>query len=195
MTELLRTLRLRDLLLLVIGSVIGSGIFLVPAGILNQVDHSVVAAALVWVFGGILSLMGALTYAELAVTTPAAGGVYVYIRDAFGPLPAFLYGWSLFLAIASGEVSALAIAFSAYLGGIIPLSTLQAKIVASAMIAVVTAVNVWGTRKSSDLQNWTTLIKALLIVGISAVLLALGRGYSGIPASLWPSSASGSLFS
>jgi APA family basic amino acid/polyamine antiporter len=194
-TELLRTLRLRDLLLLVIGSVIGSGIFLVPAGILNQVDHSVLAAALVWVFGGILSLMGALTYAELAVTTPAAGGVYVYIRDAFGPLPAFLYGWSLFLAIASGEVSALAIAFSAYLGGIIPLSTLQAKIVASAMIAVVTAVNVWGTRKSSDLQNWTTLIKALLIVGISAVLLALGRGYSGIPASLWPSSASGSLFS
>src|SRR5205823_14927419 len=107
MTELLRTLRFRDLLLLVIGAIIGSGIFLVPASILNEVDHSVLAAALVWVLGGILSLLGALTYGELAAMKPETGGLYVYIRDGFGPLAGFLYGWSLFLAIASGTVSAL----------------------------------------------------------------------------------------
>ena len=78
MPELIRTLRLRDLVLLIIGAVIGSGIFLVPAGILNQVDHSVITAALVWIFGGILCLLGALTYGELAAMKPEAGGLYVY---------------------------------------------------------------------------------------------------------------------
>ena len=127
MPELVRTLRLRDLVLLIIGSVIGSGIFLVPAGILNQVDHSVAAAALVWITGGILCLLGALTYGELAAMKPEAGGLYVYIRDSFGRLPAFLYGWSLFLAIATGSVSALAVAFSTYLGAVIPLAPWTAK--------------------------------------------------------------------
>ncbi|PYX95375.1 MAG: amino acid transporter [Acidobacteria bacterium] len=195
MPELIRTLRLRDLVLLIIGAVIGSGIFLVPAGILNQVDHSVITAALVWIFGGILCLLGALTYGELAAMKPEAGGLYVYIRDGFGPLPAFLYGWSMFLAVASGSVSALAVAFSTYLGAVIPLGPWAGKLVAIAVIAVVTAVNVWGTRRSSDLQNWTTLAKTALILGISATLLALGRGYSEIPASLWSAHPSGSLLS
>ena len=193
MPELIRTLRLRDMVLLVIGSVIGSGIFLVPGAILNQVDHSVAAAALVWIVGGILSLLGALTYGELAAMKPEAGGLYVYIRDAFGPLPAFLYGWSMLLAIGSGSVSALAVAFSTYLAAVVPLNPVAEKIVAVAMVAVVTAVNVWGTRRSSDMQNWTTLVKTLLVLGISVTLLALGRGYSAIPAALWPVAGSGSL--
>ena len=193
MAELIRTLRLRDMVLLVIGSVIGSGIFLVPGTILNQVDHSVVAAALVWVVGGILSLLGALTYGELAAMKPEAGGLYIYIRDAFGALPAFLYGWSMLLAIASGSVSALAVAFSTYLGAVVPLTPLAGKIVAVAMIAAVTAVNVLGTRRSSDVQNWTTLIKTLLVLGITVTLLALGRGYSGIPTALWPVTGSESI--
>src|SRR5438132_528514 len=130
MTELARTLRLRDLVSLVIGAIIGSGIFLGPASILNEVDHSVVAAALVWFLGGILSLLGALTYAELAAMKPEVGGLYVYIRDGFGPLAAFLYGWSLFLAIASGSVSALAVAFSAYLGAVVPMNAVVEKVVA-----------------------------------------------------------------
>jgi basic amino acid/polyamine antiporter, APA family len=195
MPELVHTLRLRDLFGLVIGAIIGSGVFLVPAGILNRVDHSVAAASLVWIAGGILSLLGALTYGELAAMKPAAGGLYVYIRDGFGPLPAFLYGWSLFLAIASGSISALAVAFSAYLGAVIPMSALTAKIVAVATIALLTAVNVWGTRQSSDLQNWTTVIKTVLLIAISAALLTLGRGFVAIPGSLWPSHLSASLFS
>ncbi len=157
MPELVRTLRLRDLLLLFIGSVIGSGIFLTPGLIFRQLDGSVGLSLLVWLVGGVLSLLGALTYAELAACNPEAGGLYCFIRDGFGRLPAFLYGWCLFLVIASGSVAALARAFSRYLSEIIPLSLLASTIVAVVMIAVVTVVNIWGTRKSAYLQNWTTL--------------------------------------
>jgi len=96
MPELVRTLRFRDLLLLFIGSVIGSGIFRTPGPILRQVGGSVSLSLLVWIVGGVLSLLGALTYAELAAANPEAGGLYCYIRDGFGRLSAFLYGWCLF---------------------------------------------------------------------------------------------------
>src|SRR5262252_6167269 len=102
MSSLLRTLRLRDILLLFIGSVIGSGIFLTPGLILKQVHGSVGLAMLVWIAGGVMSLLGALTYAELAAANPKAGGIYCYIRDGFGRLPAFLHGWCLFLVISAG---------------------------------------------------------------------------------------------
>jgi len=175
MTALVRTLRQSDLLLLFIGSVIGSGIFLTPGLILRQLNGSVAFSLLVWVVGGSLSLLGALTYAELSATNPEAGGLYCFIRDGFGRMAAFLYGWSLFLVIASGTIAALARAFTRYLAEIIPLSATGATLVSVLMIAVVTAVNVWGTRKSSDLQNWTTLVKTLLIVVLSGFLLSLGH--------------------
>jgi APA family basic amino acid/polyamine antiporter len=175
MPPLVRTLRLQDLLLLFIGSVIGSGIFLTPGLILRRADGSVGLSLLVWLFGGILSLLGALTYAELAASNPEAGGLYCYIRDGFGRAPAFLYGWSLFLVIASGTIAALARAFTRYLAEILPLSSIESQIVGVLMIAVVTAVNVWGTRKSSDLQNWTTLTKVGIVAVLSAVLLSLGH--------------------
>src|SRR5450631_262786 len=195
MPPLLRTLRLTDLLLLFIGSVIGSGIFLTPGLILQQLHGSVGFSFLVWVVGGILSLLGALTYAELAACNPEAGGLYCFIRDGFGRLPAFLYGWCLFLVIASGTIAALAHAFTRYLAEIIPLSPIAINIVAVVMIAVVTAVNVWGTRKSSDLQNWTTLTKAGLVVILSAVLLSLGHHYSDLGPALGTSQRGSSLAS
>jgi APA family basic amino acid/polyamine antiporter len=182
MPPLLRTLRLRDLFLLFIGSVIGSGIFLTPGLILRQLNGSVGYSLLVWIVGGTLSLLGALTYAELAATNPEAGGLYCFIRDGFGRIPAFLYGWCLFLVIASGSVAALARAFTEHLAEIIPLSALGKTILSIVMIAVVTAVNVWGTRKSSNLQNWTTLIKVGIIVILSAILLSLGRHGGDLPA-------------
>jgi APA family basic amino acid/polyamine antiporter len=184
MTPLVRTLRLRDLLFLFIGSVIGSGIFLTPGLILRQLNGSVGFSLLVWVVGGVLSLLGALTYAELSATNPEAGGLYCFIRDGFGRMPAFLYGWSLFLVIASGSVAALARAFTRYLAEIVPLSASGATIVSVVMIGVVTAVNVWGTRKSSDLQNWTTLVKVLLIVLLSGFLLSLGHHASELPSAM-----------
>ena len=195
MPSLLRTLRERDLFLLFIGSVIGSGVFLTPGLILRQLDGSVGYSFLVWIIGGFLSLLGALTYAELSAANPEAGGLYVFIRDGFGRMPAFLYGWCLFLVIASGSVAALARAFTRYLSEIIPLTPLEATLVSVAMIAVVTAVNVWGTRKSSDLQNWTTLVKVGIIVVLSAVLLSLGRHISEIPAALGSTQTGFSLLS
>jgi APA family basic amino acid/polyamine antiporter len=172
--QLARTLRERDLLFLFIGSVIGSGIFLTPGLIQRQVGGSVGYALLIWLVGGVLSLLGALTYAELAAANPEAGGLYCYIRDGFGRLPAFLYGWGLFLVIASATIAALAHAFTKYLQEIVPLSSAGASVVVVLVIAVVTAVNVWGTRKSSDLQNVTTLIKIGIVVILSAVLMTLG---------------------
>ncbi|HEY7097720.1 MAG TPA: amino acid permease [Terriglobales bacterium] len=178
MTNLVRTLSFRDMVLLIVGSVIGSGIFLVPGVVLRQVDGSVGVAILVWVGGGVLSLLGALTYGEMAAMKPEAGGLYVYIRDAFGPMPAFLYGWAMFLAISSGTIASLAVAFSTYLNAVLPLGPVTSKLISVLTIVLVTAVNVWGTRKSSDFQNWTTLIKVLMILSMCAVLLFLGRGYS-----------------
>jgi len=195
MPPLPRTLGLRDLFLLFIGSVIGSGIFLTPGLIFRQLDGSVGLALLVWLAGGVLSLLGALTYAELAAANPEAGGLYCYIRDGFGRIPAFLYGWCLFLVIASGSIAALARAFTRYLAEIIPLSATGATLVSVVMIGVVTAVNVWGTRKSSDLQNWTTLIKAGLIVLLSAVLLSLGHHAGDLPAALGTTQRGFSLLS
>ena len=195
MSSLSRTLRPRDLLLLFIGSVIGSGIFLTPGLILRQLNGSVGAAFLVWIVGGVLSLLGALTYAELSAANPDAGGLYCFIRDGFGRIPAFLYGWSLFLVIASGTIAALAHAFTRYLAEVVPLPTAATKFIAVAMIAIVTAVNVWGTRKSADLQNWTTLIKALAVALLSAVLLALGHHANEIPAALPATQHGSALFS
>ena len=186
--RLTRSLRERDLLYLFVGSVIGSGIFLTPGLILRQLGGSVGYSLLIWLLGGVLSLLGALTYAELAAANPEAGGLYCYIRDGFGRLPAFLYGWSLLLVIASATIAALAHPFTAYLQEIIPLSRAGESIVPVLMIAAVTAVNIWGTRKSSDLQNVTTLIKVGIIVLLGSILLVLGfwRGHHAaeIPAAM-----------
>src|SRR5260370_11386601 len=171
MPPLLRTLRFRDLLLLFIVAVIGSGIFRTPGPILRQVAGSVGLAPLVWTAGGVLSLLGALTYAELAAANPEAGGLYCYIRDGFGRISAFFYGWCLFFLIASGSVAALARVFSGYLAQVLPVSPVGQTVTSVVMTLIVTAVNVWGRRKSSDLQNWTTLVKVGIIVFLSAVLL------------------------
>jgi len=173
-----RTLGLRDLILLIIGTVIGSGIFIVPGGVLRQTGGSIRLAMLVWLTGGILSLLGALTYGELSAMNPKAGGLYIFIRDGFGSLPAFLYGWTLFFVISSGSVATLAVAFSSYLGEIIPLSPAIARVAAIAMIAVVTVVNVFGTRESANLQDWTTAIKVIAILAMCAILFSLGHGFA-----------------
>src|SRR5258708_15215225 len=130
MPELVRTLRLRDLLLLFVGSDIGSGIFRTPGPILRQVNGSVGISLLVWIVGGVLSLLGALTYAELAAANPEAGGLYCYIRDGFGRLSAFLYGWCLFLVISSRSFAAFVPAFSEYLATVLPTSPVHPTIAA-----------------------------------------------------------------
>jgi APA family basic amino acid/polyamine antiporter len=194
MTALTRTLMFRDLLLLIIGAVIGSGIFLVPGDILKDMQGSVLLALLVWVAGGVLSLLGALTYGEMAAMKPEAGGLYVYIRDTFGPLTAFLYGWTMFALIATGALATLAAAFTKYLGELVTLTPLTARLAPLGMIAVVVAVNVRGVRQSANVQNISTLIKAGAIVVMSAALLLFGREYSATAASLLPTTGEGSVW-
>lgn len=174
--DLRRTLGFTDLVMVTLGTVIGSGIFLVPGVVLRQTQGRVGLALSIWFIAGVLSLLGALTYAELGAMKPDAGGLYTYIRDAFGPLPAFLYGWASFFVISSGSVATLAVAFSGYLGQIVPLSPVAAKSVSLLMIFVIAVVNVVGTRRSATMQNWTTGAKVCGLLALSVAMIALGRG-------------------
>ena len=190
-----RILSLRDLVLLVVGAVIGSGIFLVPGTVLTQTDGRVGIALLVWLIAGVLSLLGALTYGELSAADPEAGGIYVYIRNGFGRFPAFLYGWTLLFMISAGSIAALSVAFTSYLNQLVPVGGWTAKLVSVAVIAVIMALNVRGTRQSSDVQNVTTAIKAGAILIMGLVLLFAGGGLQDSRAALWPEAINGSVFS
>jgi APA family basic amino acid/polyamine antiporter len=174
-SQLRRTLSLRDLIFIVVGTVIGSGIFLTPGAVVRAAGSGGVAL-LAWVVGGILSLLGALTFAELGASNPDSGGLYAYLRDAFGPLLAFLYGWTMFLVIGSGSLATLGAAFPRYVGVFVPLSPPASSALAVLMIAAVTALNVRGTRRSADVQGVATALKAGVIVLLALGLIALGSG-------------------
>ncbi len=188
-----RTLGSRDLTLLVIGSVIGSGIFLSPATVLRQSGESISVALLVWLVGGLLSLLGALSYAELGAMDPGAGGLYAYIRDAFGRFPAFLYGWTLFFVIGAGTIATLSVAAADYVTQFVPLTPWGKRAVAVSLIAIMATINVRGTRGSASVQNVATAIKVLAILLMSALLIALGNGSSlpPVPHVVTPTSAPG----
>ena len=171
-----RTLGSRDLTLLVIGNVIGSGIFLVPASVLKQSGESMSIAIAVWLVGGVLSLMGALSYAELGGMDPGAGGLYAYIRDGFGAFPAFLYGWTLFFVIGAGTIATLAVAAADYMTQFTSMSPMQKSIVAVTLIVIMAVINVRGTKGSASVQNLATGIKVLAILAMSALLFVLGKG-------------------
>src|ERR1035438_4939752 len=118
-TGLVKGLGLTDSTTLVMGSMIGSGIFIVSADIARQVD-SPGLLILVWLIGAALTVAAALSYGELAAAMPHAGGQYVYLREAFGPMAGFLYGWTLFLVIQTGTIAAVAVAFAKNTGGLVP---------------------------------------------------------------------------
>ena len=189
-----RTLGFTDLLFIVIGTVIGSGIFIVPATVLRQTGGALGPAMLVWFVAGILSLLGALTYGEMGAAKPDAGGLYSYIRDAFGPLPAFLYGWTTFFVIGAGSVATLAVAFTSYLRQLIPVSPGAGKVVAVLLIALIAALNVRGTRQSAGVQNVSTGIKAIAIIVMSIALIVAG-GAPVSTASMWPAEMTTGLLS
>ena len=164
--ELPRALGYTGSTAIVIGTIIGSGIFLVPHDVAQQVG-SVNALVLVWLIGGMLSLAGALSLAELGAANPAAGGIYVYLRDAYGKLFAFLYGWALLVVINSGSLATLAVAFGIYSTTFVPLSLLQQKFVAITVIALLTLVNILGVRKAAAVQTLFTLAK---LAGLATIM-------------------------
>jgi APA family basic amino acid/polyamine antiporter len=164
--ELHRALGYTGSTAIVIGTIIGSGIFLVPHDVAQQVG-SVEALMLVWIIGGALSLAGSLSLAELGTANPAAGGIYVYLRDAYGKLFAFLYGWALLLVINSGSIATLAVAFGIYSTTFVPLSPLEQKLVAVGAVTLLTLVNVLGVRKGAAVQTIFSLAK---LAGLAVIM-------------------------
>src|SRR5262249_47763651 len=136
----------------------------------------------VWVLGGIIALIGALVYAELAARRPAVGGQYAYLRDAYGPLPAFLYGWSLLLVIQSGGMAAVAITFARYFNDILHTPLLDS-VVAVAVLALLTVINCLGVRSGSNVQN------ALMVLKIGAIAALVVLGFWFAPAGAPPATS------
>ncbi len=173
-----RVLSLWDVVMIVIGGVIGSGIFLTPSKIAAAVDSPLLMLA-VWVVGGLLSFFGAVAFAELGAAMPEAGGVYVYLREAYGPLPSFLFGWTLFLVIDSGAIATLAVAFSHnILPRFVGLTKIEMNVVAAAFVVLLGIVNYLGTRRGAWVQNVTSYLKtsAIGIIVVAVFFFAKGQG-------------------
>jgi APA family basic amino acid/polyamine antiporter len=173
---------------IVVGSMIGSGIFIAPSIMAGLVQTPGILLGL-WAFGGLFTLLGALSYAELAAMAPQAGGQYVFLREAFGRFWAFLYGWTLFLVIQTGFNAAVSVAFAKYLGVFVPalaesnvLLTVagfqvnSAQLVGCGVIAFLTAINVLGVREGAFVQNLFTVLKVAALAALIVVGLASARG-------------------
>jgi APA family basic amino acid/polyamine antiporter len=156
----------------VVGGIIGGGIFRTPAAVAERVGSARLILA-VWVAGGVVALIGALCFGELGHRRPRAGGGYVYLREAWGPLPAFLYGWALLLVIASGAIAAIAVTFADYAVALTGLPSRLTLPLAIAAIFLVSAVNYLGVRPGAVVQNVFTVLKLLalgllVVVGLAA---------------------------
>ncbi|HEX3156978.1 MAG TPA: amino acid permease [Gemmatimonadaceae bacterium] len=160
-----------------VGLTIGSGIFRVPS-IIAAETGSVGASSLVWLLGGLISLCGALTLAELAAMFPRAGGLYVYLREAYGPLAAFLFGWSWFF-IRSAASAGTALIFVAYLRTFVPLDDAAGRAVAVALIVLVGAANYRSVRLGALVQNVSTVGKVGAILLAAVAIFALGEVQGG----------------
>ena len=185
---LVRGLGLFDATLLIVGSVIGSGIFFAPSIMAGYLQAPGLMLGL-WLIGGLLTLAGALSYAELAAAMPRAGGQYVFLSEAFSPLFGFLYGWTLLFAINTGFVAAVAVAFAKTLGFFVPgvgeehvLLALgggritTAQVVALVVIAAITWLNVTGLRTGAAVQNAFTVAKLAAIAVLVLLAVATARG-------------------
>jgi APA family basic amino acid/polyamine antiporter len=199
MPELSRDLNVSHASAVVVGTIIGSGIFLVPSEMMQAVG-SAKLVYLAWLVGGLLSFFGALTYAELGAMKPQAGGEYVYVRDAYGPLGGFLYGWTWFVIAKPASVATIAIGLVRILGtfpvfsffseniflvhvGSSVFAVSWGQIVAIAAAILISALNYMGVKKAGEFQLIFTLLKVVIILGIVAVCFsgagsATGRGWS-----------------
>ncbi len=175
MSQLKQKLTLFDMTMIAIGSTIGSGIFLTPSSIIHALP-SPKWALLVWIVGGLMALSGALTFAELGAKMPGAGGVYVYLKEAYGSFAGFLYGWSYLLVINTGGIAALSVAFARYFGYFVDLSPLGTKMVAITGIIIVTLINIVGVKAGGVFSDVFTLLKLAGIVGL--IIVGLGGGSS-----------------
>jgi len=187
--SLIRGLSLLDSVLLLVSGIIGSSIFLTAKDIAGPLPQPVLFLG-VWVLGGIISLFGCVAFAELGSMFPDSGGQYVYLREAYGDLVAFLYGWMLFSVANGGSIAALAVAAAVYTGEVVPVISQQhviisalgitltrAHVIAVLLIAVLTYVNVVGLRWGALLQNVSTWTKFAAMATFVILGLAIGNGH------------------
>ncbi|MBN2495878.1 MAG: amino acid permease [Deltaproteobacteria bacterium] len=178
--------------MIVVGAMIGSGIFIVTSDIARNVGSGG-HILLVWLITGVITVIGALSYGELAGMMPMAGGQYVYLREAYNPLLGFLYGWTLFLVIQSGSVAAVAMAFAKFTAVLIPwlgegnvlvrIGTLEisaAQLLAITSIALLTSINLMGVRFGKIVQNVFTSAKTLALLGLIVLGIIVGIGAEGL---------------
>ena len=174
-----RVLGLWDIVGIVVGGIIGSGIFIVPAAVATEIKAPVLIM-IVWITAGIMSYFGTLAFSELGAAFPQAGGSYVFLRESYGSLISFLFGWTLFLVIDTGAIATLAVAFSSmYLPHFFPLSTLAQKAISVLFVAFLVMINYIGVRWGANFQNLLTAIKFAALAGICFVLFVFGKGNTG----------------
>jgi APA family basic amino acid/polyamine antiporter len=207
-TGLVKGLGLVDSTMLVVGSMIGSGIFIVSADIARQVQSPGLLVT-VWAATAVLTLIAALSYGELAAAMPQAGGQYVYLRESFGPLSGFLFGWTMFLVIQTGTIAAVAVAFAKFAGVFVPWISAQNHLIGSgrlglttqqlvgiAVVLLLSAVNMRGIRTGAVVQNVFTFAKTAALLGLVAIGFLLGRNPAALErnfgGNFW-SGASGTL--
>lgn len=181
------TLRLVDAITLIVGLVIGAGIFETPALVAAN-TRTVSCVIQLWLVGGVVSLLGALCFAELATTYPHVGGNYYYLKRAFGQPVAVLFAWARMTVIQTGSIALLAFVFGDYATQLFPLGGYSPAIYAASAIALLTALNIIGLRQSKRFQNWFAIA---LILGLLLVIL-VGLGFSSPSSPSLPTSPSSS---
>src|SRR5512145_1047327 len=182
--DLKRQLTLFDAVMLNAGTMIASAVFIVPATVAAAVHGSALMTA-VWIIGGLVSLLGALSVAELAAAYPEAGGQYAYLRESYGMVWAFLYGWANFAVINTASIAAIAVGFARYIGFFrdTPLSESAIRIIAIASIIVLTLINCRGVRLGATMQNVMTTLKIGALVALIVTSFVLP---GGSPANVQP---------
>jgi len=181
-----RRLGLMSAVAVLVGSTIGSGIFRVPASVAARITEPG-PFLLAWALGGAIVLCGALTYAELAAALPRSGGVFAYILDAFGPLPAFLFGWSTLAVIRASALGAISTIFAEYLGYFVPLTPSQVQYVAAGAIVLVGLFNYFGVNVAAVLVNLSTVVKYGALVALAALAFTIGEGTTTNFTPVWSS--------
>src|SRR6266516_3903223 len=185
MAELKRQLGLLDSTMINVGTIIASAIFIVPSAIALQL-HASLPTILVWIVGGLVSLLGALSVAELGAAMPEAGGQYVYLTKAYGPVWGYLYGWTAGEVINPASIAAIAVGFATYLGFFVPLADVGIKAVAIVSIVALTVLNSLGVKLGVLIQNVLTLIKIGLLVALITVGFVAPGGNVANFAPVWP---------
>src|SRR5258705_6451870 len=204
-TEFVRAISRLDGTALVVGSMIGSGIFIVSGSIIREV-HTPGLLLLVWIISGVVTLLGALTYGELAAMFPKAGGNYVYLREGISPLFGFLYGWTLFTVIQTATIAAVAIAFARFAAVLFPslsetlflggdvggykLGVSWQRVLAILSVVVLTWINVRGVRTAAVIQTSLTAVKTAALAGLVVLGITIGRNAEALAtnfgAGFWP---------